>query len=315
MHKGFKFLALTLVVLGGLLAWMAFLVSAPAKTPAAPQSTVAPMSPPKASMVVARKALPAGHLLQSVDVQLQEVTGLPPGAIALEAGVLGRTLAQPVAVGEPILASRLLGGVAGLLQPGERAVAIKVEEATAVGHKLAPGDWVDVLMVLRKDNQEVAATQARQLLARKRVLAYGSQLEGGRQTGKDGAGGDESVRAGQPPRTAVLAVQAHEVNTLLLAERQGQVLLALRHPLDMGEAPTAVSVDAQLPATDSSGVVVLEQLARTAAGSVLQRPQPATPVAAFHGLPRKAGSAATPPRAPGLAVEVIRGNRSETVHY
>ena len=315
MHKGFKFLALTLVVLGGLLAWMAFLVSAPAKTPAAPQSMAAPVSPPKASMVVARKALPAGHLLQSGDVQLQEVAVLPAGAVALETSVLGRTLAQPVAVGDPILASRLLGGVAGLLQPGERAVAVKVEESTAVGHKLAPGDWVDVLVVLRKDNQEVAATQARQLLARKRVLAYGSQLEGVRQIGKEGAGSEEAVRAGQPPRTAVLAVQAQEVNTLLLAERQGQVLLALRHPLDMGELQAAVPVDAQLPATASPDVVVLEQLARTATGNVLPRPQPATSVAAFHGLPRKAGSAATPPRAQGLAVEVIRGNRSETVHY
>ncbi|WP_312587704.1 Flp pilus assembly protein CpaB [Comamonas terrigena] len=304
MHKGFKFVALALVVLGGGLACMAFLVSGPAKAPAAPApGAVAPL----VSMVVASKALPAGHLLQAEDVRLQPVAMLPPGAVALEASVLGRTLAQPAAEGDPVIASRLLGGIAAGLQPGERAVAIKVDESSAVGHKLAPGDWVDVLVVLRKDSQEVDATQARQLLARKRVLAYGSQMEGG--AGKDGA--DEAARTGQPPRTAVLAVQAQEVNALLLAERQGQVLLALRNPLDREEAPSRAAVP-------SPEVVVLEQLARTAPGRALPLSQTASLLTAHHGLPpaaRRPGGEGSPPRATGLAVEVLRGNRSETVHY
>ncbi len=304
MHKGFKFVALALVVLGGGLAWMAFLVSGPARAPVAPTpGTVAPT----VSMVVASKALSAGHLLQAEDVRLQPVAMLPPGAVALEASVLGRTLAQPAAEGDPVIASRLLGGIAAGLQAGERAVAIKVDESSAVGHKLAPGDWVDVLVVLRKDSQEVDATQARQLLARKRVLAYGSQMEGA--AGKDSA--DEAARTGQPPRTAVLAVQAQEVNALLLAERQGQVLLALRNPLDREDAPSRVAV----PSTE---VVVLEQLARTAPGRALPPSQTASLLTAHHGLPpaaRRPGGEGSPPRATGLAVEVLRGNRSETVHY
>lgn len=304
MHKGFKFVALALVVLGGGLAGMAFLVSGPARAPVAPTpGTVAPT----VSMVVASKALPAGHLLQAEDVRLQPVAMLPPGAVALEASVLGRTLAQPAAEGDPVIASRLLGGIAAGLQAGERAVAIKVDESSAVGHKLAPGDWVDVLVVLRKDSQEVDATQARQLLARKRVLAYGSQMEGA--AGKDGA--DEAARTGQPPRTAVLAVQAQEVNALLLAERQGQVLLALRNPLDREDAPSRAAV----PSTE---VVVLEQLARTAPGRALPPSQTASLLTAHHGLPpaaRRPGGEGSPPRATGLAVEVLRGNRSETVHY
>lgn len=304
MHKGFKFVALALVVLGGGLAWMAFLVSGPARAPVAPTpGTVAPT----VSMVVASKALSAGHLLQAEDVRLQPVAMLPPGAVALEASVLGRTLAQPAAEGDPVIASRLLGGIAAGLQAGERAVAIKVDESSAVGHKLAPGDWVDVLVVLRKDSQEVDATQARQLLARKRVLAYGSQMEGA--AGKDSA--DEAARTGQPPRTAVLAVQAQEVNALLLAERQGQVLLALRNPLDREDAPSRAAV----PSTE---VVVLEQLARTAPGRALPPSQTASLLTAHHGLPpaaRRPGGEGSPPRATGLAVEVLRGNRSETVHY
>lgn len=304
MHKGFKFVALALVVLGGGLAWMAYLVSGPSKAPAAaPAGTLAPT----VSMVVASKALPAGHLLQAEDVRLQPVAMLPPGAVALEASVLGRTLAQPAAEGDPVIASRLLGGIAAGLQAGERAVAIKVDESSAVGHKLAPGDWVDVLVVLRKDSQEVDATQARQLLARKRVLAYGSQMEGA--AGKDGV--DEAARNGQPPRTAVLAVQAQEVNALLLAERQGQVLLALRNPLDREDAPFRAAV----PSTE---VVVLEQLARTAPGRALPPSQTAPLLTAHHGLPpaaRRPGGEGSPPRATGLAVEVLRGNRSETVHY
>lgn len=315
MHKGFKFLALTLVVLGVVLAWMAFWVASPAKTPEAPLVT-APVQGLAAPtrMVVARKALPAGHLLQAEDVQWQEVAALPPGAVALETSVLGRTLTQPVAAGDMVLAAHLLGGMPGLLQPGERAVAIKVDESTAVGHKLAPGDWVDVLVVLRKDNQEVAATQAKQLLARKRVLAYGSQLEGVRQTGKEATGADEAVRTGQPPRTAVLAVQAQEVNALLLAERQGQVLLALRHPLDMGEPGGGTPGDAPWTAAGGPDAVVLTQLARVDTGGMSQRLLPSPSLVASQGG-QPSVRKAVPSRPTGLAVEVIRGNRAEMVHY
>lgn len=315
MHKGFKFLALALVVLGVVLAWVAFLVASPAKAPEAPQATVSTQGQPHpTSMVVASKALPAGHLLQAEDVQLQDVAVLPPGAVALEASVLGRTLAQPVAAGDVVLAAGLLGGMPGLLQPGERAVAIKVDESTAVGHKLSPGDWVDVLVVLRKDNQEVAATQAKQLLARKRVLAYGSQLEGMRQAGKEATGVDEAARTGQPPRTAVLAVQAQEVNALLLAERQGQVLLALRHPLDMGASGGSTPGDAPWMAAGSPDAVVLAQLARVDTGGASPRPLSTPSLVVPQGLLPSARKA-VPPRPAGLAVEVIRGNRAETVHY
>ena len=213
----------------------------------------------------------------------------------------------PTTLTEPLAEALGLAFGTQALQAGERAVAIKVDESSAVGHKLAPGDWVDVLVVLRKDSQEVDATQARQLLARKRVLAYGSQMEGA--AGKDGA--DEAARTGQPPRTAVLAVQAQEVNALLLAERQGQVLLALRNPLDREDAPSRAAV----PSTE---VVVLEQLARTAPGRALPPSQTASLLTAHHGLPpaaRRPGGEGSPPRATGLAVEVLRGNRSETVHY
>ncbi len=38
---------------------------------------------------------------------------------------------------------------------------------------MQPGDYVDVFLVLRRDNQEIGASHARMLLPRLRVLAYG----------------------------------------------------------------------------------------------------------------------------------------------
>jgi hypothetical protein len=89
------------------------------------------------------------------------------------------------------------------------------------------------------------------------------------------------------------------------------VLLALRNPLDREDAPSRAAV----PSTE---VVVLEQLARTAPGRALLLSQTPSLLTAHHGLPpaaRRPGGEGSPPRATGLAVEVLRGNRSETVHY
>jgi pilus assembly protein CpaB len=102
--------------------------------------------------------------------------------------------------------------------PGERAVAVMVDDVIGLGGFIQPDDRVDVLLYLQKD-QEVSGSEARVLLEDLRVIAYGANLER-REVEEDG----EPARA----RTAVLAVSESEVDRLMLGASKGRLRLALR---------------------------------------------------------------------------------------
>lgn len=342
MQKGMKFMALGFVVLGVVLAWLAFMVSGqPRNTAAAPVPQPVSSAAPVQRVVVARRAMAPGEFLTADDVQWQDVSQVPADAVSDVSAAIGRGLAQPVAQGDVIASRSLLGGISGMLQPGERAVAIKVDESTAVGHKVQPGDWVDVLVVFRKDGQEVSDTQARRLLERKRILAYGLQTEParsalpGKDSGKDVLGhklpetASEQVRASNPARTAVLAVQSDEVNPLLLAERQGQVMLALRSSLETVSAPAqpvspaaeamvltaAIDPPVARAAMSSPSVLTLERLTTHGASKAVATSPLAVPRPVPVPLRQVTAPSKPRPAATGVPVEFIRGVRAEMVHY
>ena len=88
-----------------------------------------------------------------VDASAVEVRRLPEAAVtpaALAEPPSGSVVRQPVAAGEPLVARRLapagLTGVAALVPPGQRAVAIPVGPLAAP--RLTIGDLVDVLAVV-----------------------------------------------------------------------------------------------------------------------------------------------------------------------
>lgn len=335
MNKSFKWVAGLLVLLGIMLAAFAFISAKPKVVKAVPTASQAPAAP-QHTMVVLSKDVVAGHVLQAEDVRMQAVEQLPAGAYIDSTAVIGRGTAQALSAGAPVTTKTLLSGISGMLQAGERAVSIKVDEASAVGHKVQPGDWVDVFLVLRRDNQEVGETQARLLLARKRVLAYGAELDkaGQAQPQTEKGKGDQPAQAEggknpQPAKTAVIAVQVEEVNRLMLAEIQGQILLALRSPLDETLPTTAamekvpgmtispkllVGDEVQLTAVPINSALTpttLDTLAAAEAGSKTKpKPAAAAPVA------RTGGSAAPVRSQPaGTTVEFIKGARTETVRY
>src|SRR4051812_41492741 len=110
-------------------------------TPASPTSPV----------VVAARALPAGHVLRRGDVRvlrwptaLRQVTARSgPGA------VIGRRLTGPVAAREPLTANRVLGrNLTAGLPDGVVAAAVPVADAHVVD-LVRPGDRVDLLAARR----------------------------------------------------------------------------------------------------------------------------------------------------------------------
>src|SRR5262249_10555825 len=147
-----------------------------------------------------------GKPVEADALSLEAVSLVPDGSFRKVEEVVGRKVYQPVGQGEPLLARhfRSPGRVSSRIQPGERAIAVKVDGVIALGGFIQPDDRVDVLLYLARDQGEVADTQARVLLQNIRVLAYGGSLERHEQ--------DESDDNNSNARTALLAVPESDVD-------------------------------------------------------------------------------------------------------
>lgn len=103
--------------------------------------------PPTVAVVVARADLPPGSLLTADDLALAR---WPPGlvpdrAVGSPGELAGRTLAGPLAEGEPVTELRLVGpGLTASLPPGQVAAPVRLADL-AVTALVRPGDRVDVL--------------------------------------------------------------------------------------------------------------------------------------------------------------------------
>jgi Flp pilus assembly protein CpaB len=101
-------------------------------------------------VIVATRDLAPGEVVDAAAVEWRD---LPEGVVtgaALADAPDGAVVRQPILAGEPVVAERLaphgLTGVAALVPPGERAVAVPLGPSGAP--PLAVGDLVDVVTVL-----------------------------------------------------------------------------------------------------------------------------------------------------------------------
>jgi pilus assembly protein CpaB len=306
MHNLNRIIAVLLIcaaLLLGLFAWM--LARRPPPQPVAP-----PVAQTTYPVVVAARELPAGKPIALDALRVERLPINPVGGFSDPGQLADRVPATVIGAQTPVLDTQLVSGLAERIEPGERAVAVRVDESNAVGSRLRPGNLVDVFFTLRRDGAaggagEVERTQARLLLSRVRVLAFG-------QSGGKDASGEVNGAA----RTAVLAVPVTDVDQLTLAESAGRLVLALRSPRD-----DEVADNGALPAPGP--------LLKTSTGGAAQV-SPSTRAAAGVALDQLSGDASMPPaplknsptHAPARMVagtrndiEVIRGGRAETVAW
>jgi pilus assembly protein CpaB len=293
----------------GAFAWMLAHRAPPVPVVQPLQSAVQSLTP----IVVAVRTLPAGQPIPADALRVQSLPIHPAGAFSDTALVAGRVPLAEVETDSPVLDSQLSSSLAANILPGERAVAVRVDEVNAVGYQLHPGNYVDVFFTLRRDGAatnggEVARTQARLLVSKARVLIFASPADAvpsnANMQRTSGFGTQTAV-----PRTAVLAVPVTEVDTLALAQSQGQLILALRNPTDddtvdpsaFGAYPGVIKVvshDAPEGSTRAAEGVALDQLAGGNA------PHETVAAAAHRSAPAARGG-----------IEVIRGGRAETVAW
>jgi pilus assembly protein CpaB len=215
----------------GIYAWMLSRQSAPA-----PAAVAAPKTAPAGKLfpvVVTTKAVQAGQPLPAESLRVEQLPIKPADAFTDTASAVGRVPVADLGEASPLLKSQMVSGLALRLEEGERAVSVKADEAMGVGYRLQPGDFVDVFVMLKADRQEIDRSQARLLLSRKRVLAFGAASVDGAPSKAEAAKAGGAAARNEGARTVVLAVPVAEVNLLNLGDASGRLVLALRNPADL----------------------------------------------------------------------------------
>lgn len=239
-----------LFLLGAVLAgYWGLVLSRPATPPVIPAPTIAeapaevivappqPPEPARTSIVVLRRALPANTPLTEDDVLLERLQVVPAGSFQRIDQVLGRSSARPLSAGSWLdEASFQAGGpLARMIRAHERAVAVGVDDVVGAAGQLRPGDYVDVLLFLREENNNPQSS-AQVVLPALRVLSVGEQMglaNDGRpaqtveeETARREQHGSQGSAGGT--RTVTLAVPEALASRLMLAAQAGTLRLAVR---------------------------------------------------------------------------------------
>jgi pilus assembly protein CpaB len=188
---------------------------------------------PESHVLVAARAIEPGMVLKPDDLRWQPwpQDGVAPnfmteeGAPRAMSDALGTTVRAHVDAGEPITSAKLVHGkdagyMAALLAPGMRAISIKIDEESAAGGFVLPGDHVDIVMTHRVDRSAEGGSsenyESETVLSDVKVLAIGQTV--------DDTNGDKVVQG----KTATLELSPSEGELLALAGAQGNLTLLLR---------------------------------------------------------------------------------------
>jgi pilus assembly protein CpaB len=185
--------------------------------------------------VVAKTALPVGTRLTAEVVKVIPWPEKAPlqGGFAETAQVVDRGLISAVVENEPLTESKLAakGAGAGLpptIQPGMRAISIKVNDVINVAGFVVPGTRVDVLTTIARSNNANDDTYARVVVSNVQVLTAGTRYD------------QEDAKEGKSIRSTVVTLMVSPVDAerIALAQNEGQLMLTLRNPMDVEPTET-----------------------------------------------------------------------------
>ena len=207
--------------------------------PAAPRAQAAPAIETR-PVVVAARDVPFGSTLEETHLKTVDwpATALPANAFASRETLVGRVTLVRLVQNEPVANDKLApAGTRGLLplviDPGMRAVTVKVNEVAAVGGFIVPGSRIDVLVTAdvqsptelpiggaagHTDVRATSQRHTRTLLQNITVLALGQLLE---------TNGEPKAPAALT--TATLLVSPDQGELLALSQLEGTLQLVLRN--------------------------------------------------------------------------------------
>ncbi len=239
----------------------AFLLASSPKPAPPPVVATLPAPPPPVTddVLVAAREIPLGTVLADADLgwQAWPKVGVAAGFIVKAASpkatddFKGSIARENLHAGVPLRPEQVIKGANGfmsaILPAGKRAVAINVDSngATSAGGFILPNDHVDVIHLYADEAAKSpvgggsAPVISETILRNIRVLAIGPNVQS-----KDG----QSVVSGS---NATLELDPVQAETVILAQRNGQLSLVLRSILDANTA----SETSSKPATSTVTVV------------------------------------------------------------
>lgn len=183
---------------------------------------------PETDVVVAARDLQWGTVVNAdmLKVNRYRLDSAPEGYFSKVSKLEGRVVTAPINSNEPVLEYRLAprdiksGGVAAVIRPGKRAMAVKVDRDKDISGFIHPGNRVDVLVSISQyENRGVPITKT--VLENIPVLAVGSDTN-------DRAGYEKPF----PVEIITLEVTPEQAEKLALASAQGKLQLSLRNYID-----------------------------------------------------------------------------------
>ena len=227
-------------------------LSRPAPRAPAPIRIIeAPKPVAKDQVLVAAHELNFGSVVQPVDLSWLDwpSDSATPGIIRKSESpdaindIKDSVVRGSILAGEPIRREKLFKGsgsgyLSAMLTPGYRAVAITIEGsgATTAGNFILPNDHVDVVRIYRDEDAPKSGNGdsyvSKILVANVRVLAIGQNAQ--EKGGKPYATG----------ATATLEVTPEQAESVILAQRVGQLSLVLRAMPDGKSASAPASAEA-----------------------------------------------------------------------
>jgi pilus assembly protein CpaB len=261
-------------------------------------------SSPTVKIAVAAAELPLAAKITEKDWKLSEwpKDHLPPGVITDPKDLEGRILTTRVIAEQPIVKGMLAAkdagnGLAALIPPDMRAIAVRVDDVVGVAGFIHPEDRVDVLVTLRPNRPNLEPT-TKVFLQNVKVLAVGQEVET-----------QERNRVQASPATvATLLVSPPDSERLALAAAEGKLVLTLRTWMDSksvetgGASPSALLGGEPLAQNTPAPAAVAQARAGTAhhGGRTVSMPTVAMPTAE---APKQD------------VVEILRGDRFEKRNF
>jgi pilus assembly protein CpaB len=267
----------------------------------APQPAAAPVALDdslRQPVVVLARDVAAYAPVKAEDLVIERLKVAPSGSFTTIDEVVGRTSWRTLTAGTWLSESSFETGgpLARMIRPDERALALTVDEVIGAGGQLSPGDYVDVLLYLPKDESSLDRT-SQVVVPALRVLSVGEIL-GPTRDGKpaQSLSADERLKLEQRKMTAhtvVVAVPQVLMSRLMLATQTGVLRLAVR-------SADEKNLEAYWASDNSTAATVAVRL-DTARRDLLPFSQ------LSQSSPVRSGSGSAP-RGP-RPVEVIRGNQ------
>jgi pilus assembly protein CpaB len=232
------------LVLAGAAAWMANRWLAARAAPPAPTVT--------SRILTAAMNLPVGTKMETRHVAtLQMIPGQEPaGTFHDFKDIAGKVTTVNVPTGQmlmaPMFAKEGESALAAVVSKDKRAVTVRVDDVVGVAGFLLPGNRVDVVATRKDDRSSVITSET--ILSNVKVLAVDQTAS---------ANSNEPVVV----RAVTLEVTPSEAEILLKGKAAGSIQLALRNPLDEGDArhapvPVKVVAKVRAPPKDPSITVI-----------------------------------------------------------